>query len=255
MTAARAYTPRHFPSGGPHRRHISAKPRKGGSIVLREDHGAVVDARTLFPSTRRHVEETKRILKSGMNQRKLGRMVLKGRWRGFPIYALTLEERATCPSTCAMWRACYGNGMHMAERVVHDDEFEVVLRLELESYQALHPGGFVVRLHVLGDFYSVDYVRLWQRALTNLPALNVFGFTARERSDPIGRELRKVAGRFGRRFAMRWSGESGPMGAVTVERGAATPITVCPAQQREDRFCGNCGLCWHSKAPVAFWRH
>src|SRR5262249_24811065 len=29
---------------------------------------------------------------------------------------LTLEERATCPTTCRHWRDCYGNKMHRAQR-------------------------------------------------------------------------------------------------------------------------------------------
>lgn len=254
MTAERAYAPRHFPSGGAHRRHVSAKPKKT-ALVLRDDHAAVAEARTLFPTTRRFVEETGRVLKSGKNQRKLGDRVLKGRWRGFPIYALTLEERATCPSTCKMWHGCYGNSMHFAERLVHDADFEDVLWLELASFNQLHADGFVVRLHVLGDFYSTRYVRLWQRALATFPALNVFGFTARQPSDPIGKLLRETATAFGDRFAMRWSGQAGDMGSVTIGRDEPTALTICPAQQRDDRFCGNCGLCWHSRDAIAFRQH
>ncbi len=50
-------------------------------------------------------------LKSGGNNRKIGGVILKGHWKGFPIYGLTLEERATCPTSCHHWRSCYGNRM------------------------------------------------------------------------------------------------------------------------------------------------
>lgn len=255
--APRALAPRHFPSGGTHRRHISAKGRKGGGVVLAPDHSAIGEGRTLFPKSVRAPGDTALILKSGHYQRKLGAKVLKGRWRGRPIYALTLEERKTCPRSCPVFTACYGNGMHWAHRIAHGRAFEDALFGELAALNAAHPAGFVVRLHVLGDFYSPGYVLLWIRALATFPALAVFGFTARQMSDPIGRLLRDAVTAFGDRFAMRWSGEAGRMGSITIERAAAAPAgaIVCPAQQRDDRFCGNCTFCFTSDKPVAFWRH
>jgi hypothetical protein len=53
-----------------------------------------LEGRTIYPltvvSSREHMA-----LKSGANWRKIGGVVLKGIWRGFPIYILNLEERAT----------------------------------------------------------------------------------------------------------------------------------------------------------------
>ena len=40
-----------------------------------------------------------------------------------------------------------------------------------------HPNGFAVRLHNLGDFYSLQYVALWRRLLARHPALHVWGYT------------------------------------------------------------------------------
>jgi len=254
VTLARTYEPRRFPSGGTYRRHVTSHGKKT-PIVLRDEHAAIVDARTLFPSTRTAPPASGRVLKSGVNQRKLGKMVIKGRWRGFPIYALTLEERATCPRSCLNFDSCYGNAMHFAHRMVHGEAFEDALAAQLVDLAADHPQGFVVRLHILGDFYSVDYVGIWERALATLPELNVFGFTARQPEDPIGAAVREVARRFGPRFAMRWSGSDGEMGAVTIERGEETALTICPAQLRDDKFCGSCGLCWHSRDAIAFRRH
>jgi hypothetical protein len=54
------------------------------SVVLGSDHPAIREGRTLFPSTRHYVEETGRVLKSGHNSRKIGKVVTKGKWRGFP---------------------------------------------------------------------------------------------------------------------------------------------------------------------------
>jgi hypothetical protein len=122
-----------------------------------------------------------RLLISGHNSRKIGRTVMKGKWRGFPIFTLTLEERATCPRTCAEWVSCYGNNMNWARRIKNDRAFEERLWEELAAKQKAHPAGFVVRLHILGDFYSADYTEIWAEAMEAYPALNVFGYTAQPR--------------------------------------------------------------------------
>jgi hypothetical protein len=72
--------------------------------------------------------------------------------------------------------------MQAAERIVAGPALEAALWDELAALQQMHPGGFLVRLHVLGDFYSVDYAQLWHEALEAYPALHIFGYTAREPS-------------------------------------------------------------------------
>ena len=67
----------------------------------------------------------------------------------------------------------------MARRVEAGPELEARLEREIEVLDVRHGGGFVVRLHVLGDFYSVEYVGLWRRLLRQYPTLRVFGYTAR----------------------------------------------------------------------------
>src|SRR5688572_10688814 len=85
---------------------------------LGPDHPALVENRTLFPST--VVEVTRefkdRLLISGRNNRKLGETIAKGRFKGYRLYALSLEERATCPTDCSVRGVCYGNGMQWARR-------------------------------------------------------------------------------------------------------------------------------------------
>jgi hypothetical protein len=127
-----------------------------------------------------------RLLKSGMNSRKIGKIVAKGPWKGFPIFTLTLEERATCPRSCQQWANCYGNNMHFAQRISDDGTLTRRLWGELAALGAENPEGFLVRLHVLGDFYSEEYVAFWRAALEEFPQLRIFGFTARIPPDPIG---------------------------------------------------------------------
>jgi hypothetical protein len=148
------------------KRRFTDHKKVGKPLTLSPDHPAVIEGRTMFPS--RVTEEHDRLLKSGQNQRKLGSHVSKGRWAGMPIFTLTLEERATCPRSCQHWNDCYGNHMHWPKRHAHGPELEGKLALELAVLAAKYPAGFVVRLHILGDFYSSEYVRRWYRLDTTL---------------------------------------------------------------------------------------
>src|SRR5262249_10851032 len=98
-----------------------ALPLNGRSAsLLPHDHPAVIDGRTVYPTTVRaplRRADAPSVLKSAVNSRKIGGEILKGRWRGLPAYTLTLEERATCPTTCRHWRSCYGNKMQWADRM------------------------------------------------------------------------------------------------------------------------------------------
>ena len=92
---------------------------------------------------------------------------------------LTLEERATCPASCHAFDYCYGNSMHYARRVKHGTRFELRLIDEVAALADQHRQGFVIRLHVLGDFYSEHYAKVWTELLARVPALRVYGYTAR----------------------------------------------------------------------------
>jgi hypothetical protein len=252
---ARAYKPRHFPSGGPLKRHTSAKP-SGRKNCLDVDHPAVVEGRTKYPHSVVDASASPRLLIEGKNQRKIGNTVVKGRWKGMPIYCLTLEERATCPRSCREWRTCYGNGMNWARRHRDDGELMPLLWCELEELAARHPQGFVVRLHILGDFYSVEYARFWDLMLRTFPALRIFGFTAHLPASEIGRPIVRMNAA-GDRCWIRFSGDLGAMGSVVVPTADAATGTLCPAQTDPEgkKCCADCGLCWTMQKPIYFARH
>lgn len=241
------------------RRHQSAHKRidrGNGPIGLSALHPAYRTGRSLFPSRVFDPDEVQRVLKDGHQSRKIGKFVTKGKMRGFPIFTLTLEERATCPRYCLQWATCFGNHMQAAERIVAGPELEAALWDELAALQAEHPTGFLVRLHVLGDFYSVHYAELWHEALEAYPALHIFGYTARQSSDEIGQLICQMIGVWPERFHMRFSGWNGPKnGAVVVDQGEPTSHVVCPAQTGKTDCCATCALCWHSDRTIAFLKH
>lgn len=241
--------------GGALRRFTSIKP-KGHRIHLADDHPALAKGQSLFQARVEDQSERPRLLIDGHNSRKIGKRVTKGRLKGFPIFTLTLEERATCPSSCLEWKTCYGNQMNWARRIKHGPAFEERLWDELADKQAKHPNGFLIRLHILGDFYSVDYAELWAEALEAYPALHIFGYTARSPQSDIGQVVCQMLGVWPDRFHVRFSGWDGPKnGSVVVDTAEETDKLVCPAQTGKTDCCSTCALCWHSDRTIAFLRH
>lgn len=227
-----------------------------GQIVLGALHPAYRTGRSMFTSRVYDVDEVVRVLKTGHQSRKIGKIVQKGTRRGWPIFTLTLEERATCPRSCKAWGFCYGNNMQAAERIVAGPELEDALAFELEQLQADHPDGFMVRLHVLGDFYSTGYVEFWKQRLKLLPALHVFGFTAHDPvNSRIGSALLDLVTNQWDRFALRFSGLEGPLLGSQLIPATHPDAIQCPAQTDATDCCATCALCWQSKRSIAFARH
>jgi hypothetical protein len=240
----------------------AAAPQAG--IGLSPTHPAIQESRTLFPTTVVNPQDAPRLLISGKNQRKLGDRVTKGHWKDMPIFCLTLEERATCPPECHHWRSCYGNGMPQSRRHRHGAALEYLLDAELAEKAEAYPFGFVVRLHILGDFYDAAYAALWARWLEKYPELRVFGFTARDESSDIGLLIRAMNAAHPDRCVIRFS--RAVAGAVPGVRYAtalwsipdgptADGAVVCPAQTEKTDCCGSCGFCWTGTKPVAFIAH
>ncbi len=220
---------------------------------------SIVNGHTVYQSSIKNPDEGGRILKDGHNNPKIGRRVDTGVWKGMPILTLTLEERATCPRECALWRRCYGNNMHLAERWQHGRALEEYLELELRWLAKMHSGGFVVRLHILGDFYSEEYVRLWRRMMDELPMLRVFGFTAQiDADDPITIAIAEILRAHPDRWFVRFS--NAPLSRMAAEvidmpDQASPGAIVCPQQTGKTAACATCALCWQTDKTIAFLSH
>lgn len=200
------------------------------------------------------------VLVSGHSNVKIGRDVRKGKFKGYHIFTLSLEERATCPSTCQHWTTCYGNSMPFAKRVVHNRDMWLKVGAEIKKLLAIRGReGLLIRLHALGDFYSTDYVRFWNLMLTLHPRLAIFGYTARHMMlDPIGADIAALAGKWGDRFAIRASnGEWPGMSTVNIDKAEDCPSDafVCPEQTGKTLACATCGACWSTSKNVAFLNH
>lgn len=203
------------------------------------------------------------VLVSGHCNVKIGRDVRKGKhFRGYWIYTLTLEERATCPRTCAHWQSCYGNNMPFAKRVSHRDRDALCAAIERDIQRELGRrgrAGILVRLHALGDFFDRDYVWFWRDMLWKYPRLAVFGYTAHDPDlSAIGFAIGVVKGLFGERFAIRWSNHAASdewSTRTVVEPFSAPDAVQCPEQVGLVDGCGKCGLCWNTKKNIAFTAH
>lgn len=248
------------------RRFGSVRKREAGEIrQLRSDHPAIIEGRPLFPKSVVKAEDSPRLLVSGHNNRKIGKKVMKGEWAGMPIFTLTLAERTTCPRQCFMFERCYGDAMHWARRHEHGPELERRLAEEVAAKAAEHPEGFVIRLHVLGDFYSVAYVHHWRDLLHQHKELHVWGYTARSRKhDPEIAFLIEGMNHYYRdRWVIRFSSKDVKSGGATVFKSQSnaelhTNVIVCPAELHKSECCATCGLCWSVNArekTIAFIEH
>ena len=222
---------------------------------------AVNQNRTLFrKSIKNPMENKSPILKSGEANKKLGGFVTKGIWRGLPLYSLTLEERKTCPKTCIHFADCYGNNMPFANRFKSGGDLIQRLEIELKRLNHIHPFGFVIRLHVLGDFYNVEYVQQWAKWLQKYPNMKVFGYTAYNPKDnnktysKIGAEIVKTRNKYLGRFQIRLSnGGNTEFSANSINDGFDG--FTCPEQLKKVPSCAECGLCWTTKKSVNFITH
>jgi hypothetical protein len=221
------------------------------TAALRAGHPALTESRTQFPTRVFDPAEADHVLVPGHNNAKVGDFVTKGPWAGMNIFTLTLEERATCPDSCDLLAECYGNAMPLAKRWKYGPDLITKLHEELHALAGQHPAGFVVRLHVLGDFPDIEYVRYWIGWMADIPQIHIFGYTAHSRFGLIGQEIAEVNKIVPDRWAIRFSvspdTEPMPMQATTIWRKEAGKVdegVVCPASSGDTSCCGTCGLCW-----------
>jgi len=201
--------------------------------------------------------------------RYVSRRIRKGIWRDLPLFVLTLEEGSTCPSSCPLnipppfksykgrkkGSLCYGANTPFALRKDHNSpEFYEGLESDLEILSTRNKDGFVVRLHELGDFFSVEYVEFWQSMMLAHSGLKIFGYS--HCTGEIGNELDKTFKLFENRFHIMDSNATHDTGVrPTAIVGEREGHVVCPQQTKKTPSCITCGLCMNGFTKISFLPH
>jgi hypothetical protein len=104
-----------------------------------------------------------------------------------------------------------------------------------------------VRLHVLGDFYSKDYVIKWLAKLVKHDNLFVWGYTHVTKTDDQDTWLALQYARkhFKQRWMVRWSDQPSIQFSANSEEITDHGI-ICPEQTGKTAACTTCALCWES---------
>lgn len=230
-------------------------------MILKANNPILKELRTIHPKM---VKDpfSYTVLKPASDNNKLGKGDLyftKGKWRGMPLFSLTLEERKTCPSDCKRLRDCYANSMSFAHRFKHGIRLQQKLTQELSYLTKKYPQGIVIRLHIAGDFYSVKYVNFWRSALLKYNNLYIFGYTARL-NGPIYESLNSLINEIPNRFKIRFSvnrdfDSAYPNTIYTTDQSGSPNALLCPEMTGKTKSCLTCGLCFGINRTIKFNSH
>lgn len=232
-------------------------------MELNTNHKAIVNATTLYNASKftiRDVSNYKhKVLKASTNI-KLGKKVNKGKLKGMKMYTLTLIERETCTDECEHYTDCFGNNMHVAHRFEVNDAFMLRLESDIHATAVANPNGFLVRLHILGDFKSVEYTLFWERMMIHYPNLHVYGYSRNHIDSKyshvrdIAKELIRLRSKYQNRWAVRFSNKLDQEYSAN-SRDITDKGITCLAQVKTDVSCSDCTLCWSSKKAIGFITH
>jgi hypothetical protein len=197
-------------------------------------------------------------------------IVVRGYFAGYAMYSLTLEERATCYAKCGQLKTCYGNNMPFAKR--YNVTETLLAAIDAQLGQLTRKGRkILLRLHILGDFFSVEYINFWRSMLVKYPTVSAFGYTHWPIITPQGREVERLVKDMAGRFAIKYSTDHAKQipllslytlgGTIVVKDWADAPKgwIKCPAQMAADRGislgCAECGIACATTSNVAFVEH
>ena len=221
---------------------------------LSPTHQAIVNSRTIYKNNVHDAGNYSYAVIKASTNTKLGKKVTKGHLKGAKIFTLTLEERATCDSDCEHWLDCYGNNMPFGHRFKANDALMVSIERDLDRLDAKGK-PYLVRLHILGDFFNLRYVLFWRRQLKNRELLNVYGYTRNHPIKALGIALKAVRQEYGKRFAIRFSNYPDDPFSAQSEHVSIEGIG-CPVQEDKTDSCSTCTLCWEMEdKSIIFYDH
>ncbi len=208
------------------------------------------------------------------------------------IYGWSIPAVVTCPWLSHLCRdRCYARAGHF--------RWPNVSQTHQRNWEFSRDPGFaqwmrdkiasdfvrVMRVHVAGDFYDVDYIRKWQDIVRRSPHTTFFAYTRSWRGDDLLPELVALASH--RNMCLWWSidRETGPAPLVrgvrraymaiddvdvrlapddcdlifrsdtkTVMKRGNGHVLVCPTENgvTENVTCSKCGICWDRKQRPAW---
>ena len=191
---------------------------------------------------------------------KLGKKVIKGMYNNYKLKTVTLIERETCPSDCIHWSDCYGNNMPFAHRMKHNDQNLLQKKIYNELLNSTNQ-LLLIRLHVLGDFFNVKYVKFWSIMLNTFKNIAVYGYTANninskiELSRDIAQEIIKL--NYSKHSHIRFSNDltnSFSANSYDVVKPVKGKSILCPVQENKTANCGTCGLCWNQNSQSIIFK-
>ena len=208
---------------------------------------------TIYKKNIHDLDEYKfKIIKDSKNI-KLGKKVIKGMYNNYKLKTVTLIERETCPADCVHWEDCYGNNMPFAHRINHEDQNLLQKRIYNELLNSSNQ-LLLIRLHVLGDFFNVKYVKFWSIMLNTFKNIAIYGYTANninskiELSRDIAKEIIKL--NYNKHSHIRFSNDltnSFSANSYDIVKPVKGKSILCPVQENKTANCGTCGLCWNQK--------
>ena len=208
---------------------------------------------TIYKKNIHDLDEYKfKIIKDSKNI-KLGKKVIKGMYNNYKLKTVTLIERKTCPADCVHWDDCYGNNMPFAHRIDHKDQNLLQKRIYNELLNSTNQ-LLLIRLHVLGDFFNVKYVKFWSIMLNTFKNIAIYGYTANninskiELSRDIAKEIIKL--NYSKHSHIRFSNDltnSFSANSYDIVKPIKGESILCPVQENKPANCGTCGLCWNQK--------
>ena len=215
---------------------------------------------TIYKKNIHDLDEYKfKIIKDSKNI-KLGKKVIKGMYNNYKLKTVTLIERETCPADCIHWNDCYGNNMPFAHRINHEDQNLLQKRIYNELLNSTNQ-LLLIRLHVLGDFFNVKYVKFWSIMLNTFKNIALYGYTANninskiELSRDIAKEIIKL--NYSKHSHIRFSNDltnSFSANSYDIVKPIKGKSILCPVQENKTANCGTCGLCWNQNSQSIIFK-
>ena len=161
---------------------------------------------------------------------------------------------------CIHWGDCYGNNMPFAHRISHENQNLLQKRIYNELLNSTNQ-LLLIRLHVLGDFFNVKYVKFWSIMLNTFKNIAIYGYTANninskiELSRDIAKEIIKL--NYSKHSHIRFSNDlNNPFSANSYDivKPVKGESILCPVQENKTANCGTCGLCWNQKTQSIIFK-